>query len=195
MLFKRKNNDWWLWTCLCLTKGFVLICAFQRHQEELPEAVSVIIDSDNSSHRKEQKYGSSASSASGSTISVEDSSDDNLLLSQKPKQTQGNDNLSYLEKYKPLDLPPDFDLLTTFSKRVDKALKTDFKQPGSRPNDLIKKVISQVTDHIESENPRPSKQTIEWLAWRYCLKYPCLQQINTLMMLGEKTGNSKPFKE
>lgn len=168
---------------------------FQRHQEELPEAVSVIIDSDDSSHSKRKKYGSSASSASGSTISVGDSSDDNFLQSQTPKKTQGNHSLSYLEKYKPLDLPADFDLLTTFGKRVDKAVTTDFKQPGSLPYDLTKKVVSQVTDHIESENPRPSKQTIEWLAWRYCLKYPCLQQINPLMMLGDKTWNSKPFKE
>ena len=121
MLFKRKNDDWWLWTCLCLTEGFVLICAFQRHQEELPEAVSIIIDSDNSSPRKSKKDGSSALSASGSTTSVGDSSDDNFLQSQTPKQTRGNDNLSYLEKYKPLYLPADFVLLTTFGKRADKA--------------------------------------------------------------------------
>lgn len=120
----------------------------------------------NSSHSKRKNDGSSASSASGSTISAGDSSDDNFLQSHTPKQTQGKDSLSYLEKCKPLDLPADFDLLTTFGKRVDKAVKTDFKQPGSLPHDLTKKVVSQVTDHIESENPRPSKQTIERLAWR-----------------------------
>jgi len=158
----------------------------------------VILQSGNtisSSGNGKKSRSSSASSTSGSTLSVY-SLEDSPPPSQAPKQTQENYCFGGFEKYKPLDLPPNFDLLSFFGKKVDKALKTDYKQPGSLPRDLSKKFVNQVADHIESENPRPSKQTIEWLAWRYCLKYPCLQQINPLQLMpGEKPYNSKPFKE
>ena len=48
--------------------------------------------------------------------------------------------------------------------------------PGSVPPDVTKGVVRQVADHIKAENPKPSKKTIEWIAWTYCLKYPGLTE-------------------
>ncbi|KAL9977389.1 hypothetical protein ACROYT_G014783 [Oculina patagonica] len=169
------------------------LCEIRKQEECITEVVQVLSDS-SSSKRKNKP--TSSSSESGSTLSVYSSDDSSYSpQSQTPKQTQRHD-YGRLEKYKPLDLPPDFDLLTSFPKKVEKALKSGFKQPGSLPHDLLRKFVNQVADHIESENSHPSKQTIEWVAWRYCVKYPCLQQINPLGMIpGEKPWKSKPFKE
>lgn len=103
-----------------------------------------------SSGNGKKSRSSSASSTSGSTLSVY-SLEDSPPPSQAPKQTQENYCFGGFEKYKPLDLPPNFDLLSFFGKKVDKALKTDYKQPGSLPRDLSKKFVNQVADHIESE--------------------------------------------
>ena len=54
-----------------------------------------------------------------------------------------------------------------------KTLK-ECQKTGSVPHDVVKKVVRQVADHVEAENPNPFKKTIEWIASTFCLKYPIL---------------------
>lgn len=99
-------------------------------------------------------------------------------------------------RYRPLDLPAEFELPNRFGKKIDQTLK-ECKTPGSVPHDVVKRVVRQVADHVEAENPKPSKKTIEWIASTFCLKYPGLKQVNPMDILGEDaaSNNSKPFNE
>lgn len=98
--------------------------------------------------------------------------------------------------YKPVDLPADFELPNKFGKKIDKTLK-ECEMPGSVPPDVTKRVVRQVADHIEAENPKPSKKTIEWIAWTYCLKYPGLKTANPLEIFGAnaESKTSQSFNE
>lgn len=65
-----------------------------------------------------------------------------------PKQA-GNSNTCL---YKPGDLPTEFKLPNKFGKKIDQTLK-ECKKPGSVPPGVMKKIVRQVADHIEAENP------------------------------------------
>ena len=133
---------------------------------------------------------SDPSSKSPSILSF--SCSETLLEEGGPKQA-GNSNMSL---YKPVDLPADFELPNKFGKKIDQTLK-ECKKPGSVPPDVMKRVVRQVTDHIEAENPKPSKKTIEWVAWTYCVKYPGLKTANPLDIFGGngESKTSKSFNE
>ena len=108
-----------------------------------------------------------------------------------PKQA-GNSNTCL---YKPVDLPADFELPNKFGEKIYQTLK-ECKKPGSVPPDVMKRVVRQIIDHIEAENPKPSKKTIEWVAWTYCLKYPGLKTANPLDIFGGNAeSNTKSFNE
>ena len=66
------------------------------------------------------------------------------------------------------------------------------KKPGSVPPGVMKRVVRQVADHIEAENPSPSKKTLEWVAWTYCLKYPGLTTANPLDIFGGNVESNRP---
>jgi len=134
---------------------------------------------------------SDPSSKSPSILSTSRCSE-TLLEEGSPKQA-GNSNISL---YKPVDLPKDFELPNKFGKKIDKALK-DYKMSGSVPPDVTKRVVRQIADHIEAENPTPSKKTIEWIAWTYCLKYPGLKTANPLDIFGgnAESKTSQSFNE
>ena len=64
--------------------------------------------------------------------------------------------------YKPVDLPADFELPYKFGKKIDQTLK-ECKKPGSVPPDVMKRVVRQVADHIEAENPSHPKKPLSGL--------------------------------
>ena len=118
----------------------------------------------------------------------------------KPEQvTTGQSRKIGIENYQPLDLPSDFQILNSFGKKVNQALD-EFSEPGSVPHDIVRKIVRQVSEHIEAENPRPSMKTVEWVAWSYCMKFPGLKQVNpmeTLMQSNQAAVGmvGMPFKE
>jgi len=65
-----------------------------------------------------------------------------------------------IENYQPLDLPSDFQIPNSFGKKINQALD-EFREPGSVPRDIVRKIVRQVTEHIGAENPRPSMKTVE----------------------------------
>ena len=101
-----------------------------------------------------------------------------------------------IENYQPLDLPSDFQLLNSFGKKINHALD-EFSEPGSVPHDIARKIVRQVTEHIEAENPRPSMKTVEWVAWSYCMKFPGLKQVSPMETLKQsnQAAVGMPFKE
>ena len=104
---------------------------------------------------------------------------------------------SGIDHYKALDLPSDFQILNNFGKTVNNALE-EFREPGSVPHDIVRKIVRQVTEHLQAENPRPSVKSIEWVAWSSCIKYPGLKQVNpteTLKQSNESAVIGQNFKE
>ena len=95
-----------------------------------------------------------------------------------------------------MDLPSDFQILNSFGKKINQALD-EFREPGSVPHDIVRKIVRQVTEHIEAENPRPSMKTVEWVAWSYCMKFPGLKQVNPMETLKQsnQAAVGMPFKE
>ena len=69
---------------------------------------------------------------------------------------------------------------------------------GSIPQDAMKALIQQLTEHLEEKNPHPCFKTIEWVAWKCYSLYPGLKQANpleTLKMPDEWNAASSAFKE
>lgn len=95
-----------------------------------------------------------------------------------------------------MDLPSDFQIINSFGKKINQALN-EFKVPGSVPHDIVRKIVKQITEHIEAENPRPSVKTVEWVAWSYCVKFPGLKQVNPMETLKQsnQAAVGMPFKE
>jgi len=121
-------------------------------------------------------------------------------LQGKPEQvTTGQSGKIGIENYQPLDLPSDFQILNSFGKKVNQALD-EFSEPGSVPHDIVRKIVRQVTEHIEAENPRLSMKTVEWVAWSYFMKFPGLKQVNPMETLKQSNQAAvgmvgMPFKE
>ena len=61
-----------------------------------------------------------------------------------------------------------------FWKTINQALD-EFSEPGSVPHNIVRKVVRQVTECSEAENPTPSMKTVEWVAWSFCMKFPGLK--------------------
>ena len=95
-----------------------------------------------------------------------------------------------------MDLPSDFQILSSFGKKFNQALD-EFREPGSVPHDIVRKIVRQVAEHIEAENPRPSLKTVKWVAWSYCVKFPGLKQVNPMATLQQsnQVAVGMPFKE
>lgn len=128
-------------------------------------------------------YLRSSDSEDSPDISLADRSSDEFSDSPKSDSNhQMHMKLPKIGTYKPLDLPSGFALPTRFGNKVDKMLK-ECKSPGSIPQDVQRAFVKQVTDHLESENSRPSSKTVEWVAWKYCSLYPGLRQVNPLQSL------------
>ena len=143
-------------------------------------------------------YLRSSDSDVSSDISLVDKSSDEFSDSHKSNRIhQMHVKLPKIGSYKPLDLPSDFELPKQFGSKVDKVLK-ECKSPASVSQDVQRAFVRQVTDHLETENPRPSSKTIEWVAWKYCSLYPGLRQVNPLQSLlkGDELPTARgTFKE
>ena len=70
--------------------------------------------------------------------------------------------------------PSGFQILNSFGKTINQALD-EYSEPGSVLNDIVGKIVRQVTECIEAENPTPCMKTVEWVAWSYCMKFPGLK--------------------
>ena len=130
-------------------------------------------------------YLRSSDSEDSPDISLADRSSDEFSDSPKSDNNhQMHVKLPKIGSYKPLDLPSGFALPTQFGNKVDNMLK-ECKSPGSIPQDVqrLRVFVKQVTDHLESENSRPSSKTVEWVAWKYCSLYPGLRQVNPLQLM------------
>ena len=130
------------------------------------------------------------------TSSTEANSEDSGLPHMSQAKTNRQSRNRGMDHYKALDLPSDFQILNNFGKTVNNALEK-FKEPGSVPHDIVRKIIRQVTEHVEAENPRPSVKSIEWVAWSYCMKYPGLKQVNPMETLKQSNESviGQNFKE
>lgn len=59
----------------------------------------------------------------------------------------------------------------------------EFRESWSVTHGIVKKIVWKVSEHIEVENPRPCIETVEWVTWSYCVKFPGLRLVNPMETL------------